>query len=527
MNMRKILMLLLALSLALSLVACGGGEGESESESVSESVSESESAFESESETESESDGEEAFDYRGGDYSEYLTLEESVYAGKTVFLPYPALITDAELDAEIESILRSYGTRKYVTDRAVKEGDTVLLYYQGLMEKEGEWVAFEGGTSKNFGSPQTLTIGSGQFIDGFEDGLVGAVPRDTCRVDTAGENAVTADGTFFVNLRYTYLKDGEEKEVKRDNIFVDLAENRMGEGFATAVLGMRAGEEKSFECRFDADSDGTEDTVSMTVKVTGVLLLHAHETTARFPDSYPRNPSLAGKSVKFLVWIDSIVEIISPELTEQFIKETLKFESEESDLIHAFREQVRANMQEARDEAIQNAKLSAAWDDLLEGVAVLKLPERDVAAYATNEKAKAEQTMYRYMMSGNFFASFEEFVISYYGLDEEPSGFDADAYFERLGERAVTQRMLFHLLRVRHGLTLEGEALDAAVDAYLAEAVASRSTAEKTYTKDEIRAEIEENYGIGYLEYYVQSTSESERVNDFLIARYTVEYASE
>lgn len=53
-----------------------------------------------------------------------------------------------------------------VTDRAVEEGDVVNIDFTGYRDN----VAFEGGTAAGF----DLTIGSGQFIAGFEEGLIGA-----------------------------------------------------------------------------------------------------------------------------------------------------------------------------------------------------------------------------------------------------------------------------------------------------------------------------------------------------------------
>ncbi len=62
-----------------------------------------------------------------------------------------------------------------ITARAVETGDTVNIDYVG--EKDG--VAFDGGTAQG----ALLTIGSGQFIDGFEDGLVGVMPGETAALD--------------------------------------------------------------------------------------------------------------------------------------------------------------------------------------------------------------------------------------------------------------------------------------------------------------------------------------------------------
>ena len=62
-----------------------------------------------------------------------------------------------------------------ITNRAVEEGDTVIIDYVGT--KDGE--AFAGGTA----SDAELIIGSGQFIPGFEEGLKGVMPGETVKLD--------------------------------------------------------------------------------------------------------------------------------------------------------------------------------------------------------------------------------------------------------------------------------------------------------------------------------------------------------
>lgn len=62
-----------------------------------------------------------------------------------------------------------------VTDRAVAIGDTVIIDYKGM--KDG--IAFDGGTAKG----ADLEIGSGSFIAGFEEGLIGVMPGETVNLD--------------------------------------------------------------------------------------------------------------------------------------------------------------------------------------------------------------------------------------------------------------------------------------------------------------------------------------------------------
>lgn len=74
-------------------------------------------------------------------------------------------VTDEAVDARIQNDVERASTTQDVTDRAVENGDIVNLDYAGSVDG----VAFEGGTAQG----QSLTIGSGMFIPGFEKQMVG------------------------------------------------------------------------------------------------------------------------------------------------------------------------------------------------------------------------------------------------------------------------------------------------------------------------------------------------------------------
>ena len=75
------------------------------------------------------------------------------------------IVTDVEVDARIEEERNKQATEIEVEGRAVVEGDTVNLDYAGSVDG----VAFAGGTAQD----QTLKIGSGSFIPGFEEQMIG------------------------------------------------------------------------------------------------------------------------------------------------------------------------------------------------------------------------------------------------------------------------------------------------------------------------------------------------------------------
>ena len=74
-------------------------------------------------------------------------------------------VTDEEVDAAIEKE-RENSARSISVDRPVKEKDETMIDFEGFVDG----VAFEGGKGENY----PLTIGSGAFIPGFEDQLIGA-----------------------------------------------------------------------------------------------------------------------------------------------------------------------------------------------------------------------------------------------------------------------------------------------------------------------------------------------------------------
>lgn len=113
----------------------------------------------------------------------------------------PVEVTDEQVDEQALLLYQNYVTEDNggVLDRAVAEGDTVIIDYEG--KKDG--VAFDGGTDQG----ASLTIGSGAFINGFEDGLIGVMPGETVDLDLTfpegyGGELSGADVVFTVTVHY-------------------------------------------------------------------------------------------------------------------------------------------------------------------------------------------------------------------------------------------------------------------------------------------------------------------------------------
>ena len=84
------------------------------------------------------------------------------------------LITDEEIDRNIQRLLQQNPRITEVTDRPTENGDEVILDYAGFCNGQ----QFAGGTAEN----QTLVLGSGMFIPGFEEQLLDKVPGEEVSV---------------------------------------------------------------------------------------------------------------------------------------------------------------------------------------------------------------------------------------------------------------------------------------------------------------------------------------------------------
>lgn len=129
----------------------------------------------------------------GSSGSSNVKLAQSDYKGIEVEEVLAAEVTDEDVENEIQSALEENATTKEVKDRAVKDGDTANIDYTGKVDGE----EFDGGSAEGY----DLEIGSGSFVDGFEEQIIGheigeefdinvTFPDDYPSEDVAGKDAV-------------------------------------------------------------------------------------------------------------------------------------------------------------------------------------------------------------------------------------------------------------------------------------------------------------------------------------------------
>jgi trigger factor len=129
--------------------------------------------------------------------------------------------TDEEVDEDINSTLEGYQYASEDTSLEIADGDTVNIDYVGTIDGE----EFDGGSSD--GEGYDLTIGSGTFVDDFEDQLIGYHPGDEVSVevtfpdDYSTEELAGKDAVFAVTINSITVTPELTDEFVAENLDID------------------------------------------------------------------------------------------------------------------------------------------------------------------------------------------------------------------------------------------------------------------------------------------------------------------
>lgn len=141
---------------------------------------------------------------KGALSNDNITIKK--YKGLEVDKVETIAVTDEDVEMSIQSDLETLATKTDIKDRPAQLGDIAIIDFEG--KKDG--VAFEGGA----GTDYELELGSGQFIDGFEDGVVGHNIGETFDLDlTFPENYSSEELAGQAVVFTVTLKGLQEKNV--------------------------------------------------------------------------------------------------------------------------------------------------------------------------------------------------------------------------------------------------------------------------------------------------------------------------
>ena len=232
-NFRRVAALGMAVGMTAVLAACGNTADTASSEAAESTAETADTAEEASAETAdaayaylADFSFSDAFDengyLKGVTATDYVTLPDD-YADITISADL-GQVSDDDINDYIDSnVLSNFATTNEVKDRAAADGDTVNIDYVGRIDG----VAFDGGDTK--GSGADLTLGSGTYIDTFEDQIVGHTPGETFDVtvtfpeDYSNEDLNGKEAVFETTLNY--IKESVTPELTDDWVKENLGES--------------------------------------------------------------------------------------------------------------------------------------------------------------------------------------------------------------------------------------------------------------------------------------------------------------
>ncbi|MBR4122954.1 MAG: trigger factor [Clostridia bacterium] len=253
-----------------------------------------------------------------------------------------AKVEDSEIDAQINAMADRNARMIAVEDRAAQMGDTTVIDFEGF--KDG--VAFEGGK----GEGHSLELGSGQFIPGFEDQIVGHNIGDEFDVNVTFPEAYGAEelagkeATFKVKLHEIKVRELPEiddefaKDVSEfdtlDELKADLkakalerktkvAEEETENDLVQQIVDSIKGEipEAMFENRLNQSVEEFAYRLQSQGLDLNTYLKYTNSTIDDFKASF--RPQ-AESQVKFRLALEKIVELEKIEATEEEINEQIE-----------------------------------------------------------------------------------------------------------------------------------------------------------------------------------------------------------
>ena len=258
-------------------------------------------------------------------------------------------VKDEDIDNELKA-LQKRNARMILVERPAQDGDTVLLDYSGFV---GD-AQFEGGTAER----QELTLGSGMFIPGFEEQLVGATPGEKRDVtvtfpaeyhaeELAGKEAVfhcsinSISHEELPELDDEFVKDTSDfdtvDELKADvrKKLEENAENAASNSFENAVT-LKLIEKVTDpipHCMFEHRADSLMNQFANQLKAQGIsmdlYLQYTGMTQDALKETYLER---AENEVKLRLALEKVAELEKLEVSDEDLEAEVNRLAEENNL---------------------------------------------------------------------------------------------------------------------------------------------------------------------------------------------------
>jgi trigger factor len=294
-------------------------------------------------------------------------------------------VKDEEINAEIERVRERNSRIVPVEDRAIENGDIANIDYEGFVDG----VAFAGGKDEG----HDLTIGEGQFIPGFEDGLTGYGTGDDVTIkvtfpeDYHSEDLKGKDAEFKVKINKVSIKELPELD---DELAKDVSEFDTLDEYKDSI---KEKIQKSQNERSDTEFENEiVDKIceSVSLEIPDCMIEDRTEILVRDADNNMKNQGFERKFyLKYLGVSEADYIARYREQAAVQVKSTLVLEA------IAKAEGIEANETETNEELERIAKHYGLDKDKIADVIVIDEIKKDIIIRKTvtflRENAKAEE----------------------------------------------------------------------------------------------------------------------------------------
>ena len=313
--------------------------------------------------------GDGMIDVLSDDLSDYISISEADYKSfpvTDVLREY----SETDLARKINKILVEMRSTKPLHDGLgtrnipISLGDELSIYYRGYTVDENGVDRTLDSACNFASSATTFAVGSGEFVTGFEEGLIGKIPSEYGKFFRIGSGKPAADSVVY--LTYYSYSENSNKNVSYER--VDLSrtdiDKEYGEGFTDFILSSEIG--KSLEAKTFTLGDGSIGYQGLKIEFATDCENNPITVDVRFPENYSV-VELRGAEAKFDVFVEYAVIYDTDEFDATFIKDRLGVKEsdlssyEGADIVEKYknklREEVKAEIEKANDEI----KSEAMW----------------------------------------------------------------------------------------------------------------------------------------------------------------------
>lgn len=298
-------------------------------------------------------------------------------------------ITEEDVDRQIESLRKRNARMISVDDRPAEEGDEVTIDFEGFFGDE----PFEGGKGENY----ELKLGSGQFIPGFEDQVIGQELEKPFEVhvtfpeDYTMEAYAGKDATFkcviheitkeeLPEVDDDFVKDASEfdtvEELRADTLqkLQDNAKKTADQSFENELIEKLIAlvDDPIPHCMYEQRADALMNQFASQLKEQGVSMEVYLQYTGMDQDSLKATYlDRAESEVKLRLALEKIAELENIEATDEDVDKEIKRLSETYNIPE---EQIRNNILE---DVISDVKVTKALDFVKENAVAVEKEETE------------------------------------------------------------------------------------------------------------------------------------------------------